>query len=380
MKVIICSWLLLFLLWSKLSAQQKIEITDNIDLRGKIEQVNIIDRGDGCIDVQLRYIGDCVDRLDIYIDGTYSKSIYVPEGSKINEPYIFTITALKGCEEILVYVHFIDCKEPEPIVQDTVYIQSTVDPCEPCIASCDTSGLYAFYDQFHHGWFKATTLPLNEVRSGFGWINNWSKSIFYLTTDLKIGILDYKWIEDFDVRQYYYGTFYSGLTVSTGLDFDIFKIIANTDVNLSYDYENSEIDYTRYCYGGSIHFWKLFISGEQERYNLVQLYRVRSSNGYYNRAKLRGGFADQISSQLFISFGYQASISKYDDELYTRKHNPKWIGGFISFGFCSFPFDLNADISYEKGDELEFYKIDQILVDPPIDIFDINLSIKYFLF
>jgi hypothetical protein len=382
MKVILC-YLLLFLLWNdKVFSQQEIVINDNIDLRGKIEKVDIVDRGNGCIDIQLRYIGDCADRLDLYIDNVFYKSEYIPGGSKINESYTFSITALKGCEEIEVFVHFIDCKEPEPIVQDTVYIPTPVEtnPCEPCLADCDTSGIYAFYDQFHNGWFKATTLPLNEVRSGFGWNKTWIKSVFVLSTDIQVGILDYKWIEDFDVNQYYYGAFYSGLVVNSGFDFGLFKVNGGLDISLSYDYENSEIDYTYYRYRALIDIWKLFISGEQEKYDLVQLYRIRSSSGYYNRAKLRIGYQDNLSSQFSFAFGYQTSISKYDDELYSRKHKPKWIGGFVSFNFCSFPFDLSTDISYESGDEIEFYKIDQILVDPPIDIFDVSLTVKYFLF
>lgn len=382
MKVIIISWLLLFLLWnSELYSQQEIEINDNIDLRGKIEKVDIIQK-ENCIDIQLRYIGDCADRLDIYIDGTYQKSEYMDGGSRLDQPFDFTITAMKGCEEVLVYVHFIDCQEPEPVASDTVYVPTPVEtnPCKPCLDDCDTSGIYAFYDQFHHGWFKETTLPLNEVRSGFGWKNHWIKSVFVLTTDMKVGILDYKWIEDFDVNQYYYGAFYSGLSVNSGFDFGLFKVNGVLDISLSYDYENSEIDYTYFRYRALIDVWKLFISGEQERYDLVQLYRIRSSSGYYNRAKLRIGYQDNLSSQFSFALGYQASISKYDDELYSRKHKPKWIGGFVSFNFCSFPFDLSADISYESGDEIEFYKIDQILVDPPIDIFDVSLTVKYFLF
>lgn len=381
MKVVKFCWLLLFLsLVYPTIAQQDIEIIDNIAFKkGKIEKVNIVYQENNCIDVWLKYIGDCADQLDIYIDSTFYESKYIPNGSRLDEPYIFSITGLKGDELIDVLVHFIDCAEPEPILPPPVVIQSR-DPCEPCLADCDSSGIYAFYDQFHNGWFKATTLPLNEVRTGFGWYRKWLSSLLVLSTDLQIGILDYKWIEDFDVNQYYYGAFFSGLTINSGLDFSWFKVIGGLDINLSYDYENSEIDYKYYRLSALINIWKLLISGEQEKYDLVQLYRVRSSTGYYNRAKFRIGYQDNLTTKFSYTFGYQTSISKYDDELYTRKHQPKWIGGFLTLNFCAFPFDLNVNISYESGDEIEFYKIDQILVDPPIDIFDISLNVKYFLF
>ncbi len=382
MKVIQFCWLLLFLLFlaQPIMAQQEIEIVDNITFKkGKIEKVDIIYRDNSCIDIWLKYSGDCADQLDIYIDSTFYESKYIPNGSHIDEPYIFSITGLKGDELIDVLVHFIDCTEPAPVLPPPVVLQSR-DPCEPCLVNCDTSGIYAFYDQFHHGWFKATTLPLNEVRSGFGWRNNWYKSLFILDTDLRIGILDFKWIEDFDVNQYYYGAFYSGLFINSGFDLGFVKVLGGVNLGFSYDYENSEVDYIYYQYKASIFFWRLFLSGEQEKYNLIELYRVRPSNGYYNRAKFRAGYLDKISNQFTFSLGYQSSISKYDDEYYTRKHNPQWVGGFINLNFCQFPFDLSLDVSYEAGDEIEFYKIDQILVDPPIDIFDVSISVKYFLF
>lgn len=382
MKVNIINRLLLFLLLSVYPtiAQQEIEVIDNVAFKkGKIEKVNIVYHEHNCIDVWLKYIGDCADQLDIYIDSIFFESKYIPEGSRLDQPYVFSITGLKGDELIDVLVHFIDCTEPEPILPPPVVMQSR-DPCEPCLADCDSSGIYAFYDQFHHGWFKATTLPLNEVRSGFGWRNSWSKSVFLFDTDLQFGILDFKWIEDFDVNQYYYGTLYTGLIIDGGLDFGLLKIKGGVNLSLSYDYENSEIDYIYHQYNVSIFFWHLFSSIEQERYDLVELYRVRPSSGYYNRAKLRAGYLDNLSNQFSFSLGYQASISKYDDENYSRKHKPKWLGGFIGLNFCKFPFELNLDISYEAGDEIEFYKKDQILVDPPIDIFDVSVSIKYFLF
>ncbi len=206
------------------------------------------------------------------------------------------------------------------------------------------------------------------------------KSIFLLDTDLKIGILDYKWIEDFDVNQYYYGAFYSDLNLYSGFDLGLLKVLAGVDLGLSYDYENSEIDYVYYQYSASIFFWRLFITGEEEKYDLTELYRIRPSNGYYNRAKLRAGYLNKLSNQFMFSIGYQVSISKYDDEYYSRKHKPQWLGGFLIVNFCQFPFDLSLDVSYEASDEIELYKKDQILVDPPIDIFDVSISVKYFLF
>ena len=77
----------------------------------KVERVDIIYHENNCIDIQLRYLGDCADRLDIYIDGTYQKSKYMDGGSRRDQPFDFTITAMKGCEEVLVYIHFIDCGE-----------------------------------------------------------------------------------------------------------------------------------------------------------------------------------------------------------------------------------------------------------------------------
>ena len=57
----------------------------------------------------------------------------------------------------------------KPIVQDTVYIQNLVNPCEPCLANRDTSGLFLFYNQKHNDWYKATTLPVDQVESGLGY-------------------------------------------------------------------------------------------------------------------------------------------------------------------------------------------------------------------
>lgn len=376
MKVIICSWLLLFLLGTQfIEAQQEIEINDNVDLRGKIEQVDIIERGDGCIDVQLRYIGDCADRLDLYIDGTYSKSIYVPEGSKINEPYIFTITALKGCEEILVYVHFIDCKEPEPIVQDTVYIKSSFDPCEPCIASCDTNSLYVFNFTEHNGWYKKTSIPMNRAQFGIGVRTDFgSDSLFVFR--FEFSPMTNNWVRYF--LDYY--EHYTTADIVSYVDFGFSSVRLFASYQFAFHYENSNMDRMQYDGGLRFKLWKLRGEVGQTYTRLINQYPFRPTNGVFYTTYSRLGFSIFEDNTHRMELGGIYNISKYSDDWYEVLHEPLYPGVYLEYGLCYQPINLYALVSWEKTNQKELYKVQNLYIDPPENMFQITISLRYNIF
>ncbi len=375
MKVIQFCWLLLFLLFLAwpIIAQQEIEVIDNVAFKkGKIEKVNIVYHENNCIDVWLKYIGDCADQLDIYIDSIFFESKYIPEGSRLDQPYVFSITGLKGDEDIQVLVNFIDCTEPEPVLVQPPVIMQSRDPCEPCLADCDRYGFYFFSKHHHNGWLQRTSIPMDKTTFGIGLKTDLgSDSLVIIKTEFSP--LSSQWVLYFLEYTSHYTT--ADIEIATDVGFSFLRIYGI--YHIGFHYENSDIDSYDYTIGLLLKLNRFKLDASYQSNHLNFAYPYRPTDGFNNSANaiLTYRFIEEEKHKL--DFGPMIMINKFKDRWYEILHKPIYPGIYLEYDFCSYPFNVNTKISWEKGDQSEHYKIENFIIDPPVNLFWVTFSFKY---